>query len=43
MGVNNFSGMGSYPEEHPPILHCDNLPSRYNRWCRRGGKYWYLF
>jgi len=42
MGVNNFTGMGSYPEEHPPVIHIDNMP-RYNRWCRRDGKYYYLF
>jgi len=42
MGVDNFTGMGSYPDEHPPVIHVDNKP-RYNRWCRRDGKYYYLF
>jgi len=42
MGVNNFSGMGSYPEEHPPIIHVDSLP-RYQRWVKRNGQYQYLF
>jgi len=41
--VCNFPGKGSYPEEHPPVVHLDMLNSRYNRWVKRGGKYYYLF
>lgn len=41
-GVCNFPGKGSYPEEDPPVIHLDLL-QRFQRWCRRGGKYHYLF
>lgn len=42
MGVNNFSGMGTYPEERTQVIHVDSLP-RYQRWVKRDGKYHYLF
>jgi len=43
MGVNDFTGMGSYPDQRPSVIHVDNLNSRYQRWVKRGGKYFYLF
>ena len=40
--VRNFPGKGSYPEEDLPVIHLDLL-QRFQRWCRRDGKYHYLF
>lgn len=42
MGVNDFTGMGSYPDQRPSVIHVDNKP-RYQRWVKRGGEYHYLF
>ena len=40
---DNFNGLGAYPEDNPSFLHADILNSRYMRWVKREGKYWYLF
>jgi uncharacterized protein YcbK (DUF882 family) len=43
VGTTNFTGMGSYPEDRPQVIHIDNSPDRFQRWVKRGAEYHYLF